>query len=112
LNELRNCEHHREKIEKLLDDYNLCVSENIKIKETNTKLMHSNVFLQSKLQQMTKQNEDLLVRASHDTKATEFKFSIFSPSKTGVSDDPLKHTLSQLEEICQQMICILPNRPT
>lgn len=22
LNELRNCEHHREKIEKLLDDYN------------------------------------------------------------------------------------------
>mgnify|MGYP000893976742 CR=1 FL=1 len=57
---------------------------NIKIKETNTKLMHSNVFLQSKLQQMTKQNEDLLVRASHDTKATEFKFSIFSPSKTGV----------------------------
>ena len=46
LNELRNCEHHREKIEKLLDDYNLCVSENIKIKETNTRLIHSNVFLQ------------------------------------------------------------------
>jgi len=112
LNELRNCDHHREKIEKLLGDYNLCVSENIKIKETNTRLMHSNVFLQSKLQQLTKQNNDLLVRASHETKASEFKSSIFSPSKTGVSEDPLKHTLSQLEEICQQMFRILPNRPT
>lgn len=111
LNELKNCEYHKVKIEKLLHDYNLCVSENIKIKETNTRLLNSNTSLQSKLDCLTKQN-DIFVRASHETKTAQFKDSIFSPSKMGALEDPIKHTLSQLEEICQQMFLLLPNRPT
>ncbi len=69
LNELKNCEYHKEKIERLLHDYNLCFSENIKIKEANTRLLHSNASLQSKLECLAKQ-KDLFVKASHDTRTS------------------------------------------
>lgn len=38
LNELKNCEYHRAKIKQFLADYNLCVEENIRLKETNDRL--------------------------------------------------------------------------
>ena len=38
LNDLKNCDYHRQKITQFLGDYNKCVEENLKLKESNVKL--------------------------------------------------------------------------
>jgi len=48
LNDLKNCEYHRAKIKQFLTDYNLCVEENLKLKELNEKLTRSKANLQQK----------------------------------------------------------------
>lgn len=37
LNDLKNCDYHRQKIDQFMNDYNKCVEENLKLKESNLK---------------------------------------------------------------------------
>jgi len=39
LNDIKNCDYHRQKIDQFMNDYNKCVEENLKLKETNVKLV-------------------------------------------------------------------------
>lgn len=48
LNDLKNCEYHRAKIKQFLGDYNLCVEENLKLKEANEKLKQQNQSLKTR----------------------------------------------------------------
>ena len=38
LNDLKNCEYHRAKTKQLLNDYHVCVEENLRLKEINIKV--------------------------------------------------------------------------
>jgi len=50
LNDLKNCEYHRQKIDQFTNDYNQCVEENLKLKETNLKLVTAKQTLKQQLE--------------------------------------------------------------
>ena len=49
MNDLKNCEYHRAKIKQFLHDYHTCVEENLRLKESNMKLIVTKRHLESKL---------------------------------------------------------------
>lgn len=54
LNDLKNCEYHRAKIKQFLSDYNHCVEENLKLKESNLRHTLRLKTLEQKLEVATK----------------------------------------------------------
>ena len=54
LNDLKNCEYHRQKIKQLLGDYHGCVEENLRLKEINQKLSTGKKALETKYELVAK----------------------------------------------------------
>ena len=54
LNDLKNCDYHRTKTTQILNDYHMCVEENLRLKEMNMKLVQTKKSSDAKLEMLAR----------------------------------------------------------